>query len=77
MKPEISLKIFNKTSDIKFHENPPSGEKFFSCGQRDTDGRTDVTKILVDFRNFFAQAPKNVIYVAGKYCYLKLMKKRY
>ena len=47
MKPEISLKIFNKTSYIKFHENPPTGSKFFSCGhrererERERDGRSD------------------------------------
>ena len=47
---------FEKCSDIKFHENPSSGSRVVPCGE--TDGQTDVTKIIVAFRNF-AIAPKN------------------
>ena len=39
MKPEISLRIFDRTSNAKFHENPPSGSQIVLCGQR--DGLTD------------------------------------
>jgi hypothetical protein len=57
MKFEISLQIFEKYSDIKFHENPYLGTVlFYSDGQ--TDARTDITKVIVAFRNF-ANAPKN------------------
>jgi hypothetical protein len=42
-------------SDIKFHEYPPSGSRVVPCGQ--TDRHTDVTKLIVPFRNF-ANAPK-------------------
>ena len=31
---------------MKFHENPSSGSRGVPCGQR------DVTKLIVDFRNF-------------------------
>ena len=31
--------IFEKSSDIKFHENPFSGSRVVPCGQK--DGRTD------------------------------------
>jgi hypothetical protein len=38
---------------------PVGAELFHSDGQtdRETDGRTDMTKLVVDFRNF-AKAPK-------------------
>jgi hypothetical protein len=35
----FSLHIFEKYSNIKFHEDPPSGSRVVPCGQ--TDGRTD------------------------------------
>jgi len=55
MKLEFSQQIFEKYSDIKFHKNPSSGSRVVPCGQ--TDGRTDMTKPTVAFRNF-ANAPK-------------------
>ena len=56
---EFSRQIFEKSSNIKFHENPSSGSRVVPCGQTDrrTDGRTDMTKLIVVFRNF-ANAPK-------------------
>jgi hypothetical protein len=44
--------IFETYSDIKFHENPFGGIR---CGQM--DGRTDMTQLIVAFRNF-SKAPK-------------------
>ena len=44
--------IFEKSSNIKFHENPSSGSWIDPCG------RTDTTKLIVAFRKF-ADAPKN------------------
>lgn len=44
--------IFNRHSDTKFHENP-------SIWSRIQWGRTDMTNLIVDFRNF-ADVPKNV-----------------
>ena len=41
-----------KHSNIKFHEHTSSGRRGFPCGQ------TDMTKQIVDVRNF-AKAPKN------------------
>jgi hypothetical protein len=41
---------------MKFHENLSSASRVVSCGQM--DGRTDMTKLQVAFRNF-ANAPKN------------------
>jgi hypothetical protein len=41
---------FYKYSNIKFHENPSSGNWVAPCGQ--TDRRTDMTKQKVAFRNF-------------------------
>jgi len=40
---------FSKKSNIKFHENPSSGSRAVVCGQ--TDGRRDITKPSVAFRN--------------------------
>jgi hypothetical protein len=57
MKLEFSRQIFEKSSNIKFHENPSSGgggELFHTDGQT-----TDMTKLIVAFRNF-ANAPKNL-----------------
>jgi hypothetical protein len=36
---EFSWKIFEKSSNIKFNENPSSGSRVVICGQ--TDGQTD------------------------------------
>ena len=55
MKLKFSGQIFEKSSDIKFHENPSSGSRGVSCGR--TDGRSVMTKLIVAFRNF-ANAPK-------------------
>jgi hypothetical protein len=55
MKPEFSRQIFEKSSSITFHENPSSGSRVVPFGR--TDGRTDMTKLIVAFCNF-ANAPK-------------------
>jgi hypothetical protein len=52
MKLEFSLQILEIYSNIKFHENPSSGSQVFHA-----DGRTDMTKLIADFRNS-AKAPK-------------------
>ena len=54
MKLEFSQQIFDKLSNIKFHENPSSAP----CGRPEgrTDGMTDMKKLTVVFRNF-AKAP--------------------
>jgi hypothetical protein len=50
------LDSFSKnTKNIKFHENPSSGSRVAPYEQE--GGLTDMTKLLVDFRNF-ANAPK-------------------
>jgi len=53
MKLEFSRKIFEKFSNIKFHENPSSGSWVVPSG------RTDMTKLIVAFCNF-ANAPNNL-----------------
>ena len=53
---EYSRRIFEKSSNIKFHENPSSGSRVVLCGW--TDGRPDMTTLIVAFRNS-ANAPKN------------------
>jgi len=52
MKLEFSRQIVEKYSDFKFHKNPSIGSRVFHA-----DGRTDMTKLIVTFRNF-ANAPK-------------------
>jgi len=52
MKLTFSRQILEKYSNIKFHENMSSRSRIVSCGQ------TDMTKLMVAFRNF-ANAPKN------------------
>ena len=56
MKLGFPPQILEKYPNIKFHENPFSGIRVVPCGQ--TDGRTEMTKLIVAFRNF-AKAPKN------------------
>jgi hypothetical protein len=56
MKLEFSRQLFEKYSNIKFHENSSNGIR---DGQK--DGRRDMTKIIVVFRNF-AREPKNLSY---------------
>jgi hypothetical protein len=58
MKLEFSRLIFEKSSNIKFHGNSSSVSRVVPCDQ--TDGRTDMTNLTVDFRNF-AKAPKNEV----------------
>jgi len=54
----FSQHIFEKYSNIKFHEYPCSGSRVVPCGE--TDGRTDMTKLIVALHNV-ANAPKNRI----------------
>ena len=58
MKLEFSWADFRKYSNLKFHENPPSGSRAVPCGRTD---KTDTTKLIVPFRNF-AEAPKNTLH---------------
>ena len=51
MKLEISHQIFAKYSNVKFHENPPSGAELSHA-----DGQTGIAKLVVSFRN--ANAPR-------------------
>jgi hypothetical protein len=51
----ISGKTSEKYSHIKFNENSFNGSRFVPCGQ--TDGRTDMKKLVVAFRNF-SDSPK-------------------
>jgi len=52
VKLEFSRLIFEKYSNINVHENPSNGSRVVSYG------RTDITGLILAFRNF-ANAPKN------------------
>jgi hypothetical protein len=53
MKLEISLRFFEKYSNMKFHENPSNGNRvIYGRTKGQTDRRTDVTNLIVAFRNF-------------------------
>ena len=56
MELESSGKIFEKYSNTNFYENPTSESRVVPCGHR--DGRTEMTKLTVAFRNF-ANTPKS------------------
>jgi len=58
MKLEFSGQIFEKYSNIKFHENLSIGSRVVPRGH--SDRRTDMTKLVVAFRNF-VKAPKNIL----------------
>ena len=56
MKLEFSRQIFEKSSNIKFYENPSSGSRVVPWWQ--TDGWIGITKLIVTLRNS-ANAPRN------------------
>jgi len=56
VKLEFSRQIFEKYSNIKFHENPSSGNRVVPNGRK--DGQIDTIKLIFTFHNF-ANAPKN------------------
>ena len=51
MKLKFSRTIFEKCSTIKFHEQISSGSRVVAC--LPTDGRTDMTKLIIAFRKYF------------------------
>jgi len=59
MKLVFSVRIFEKYSNIKFHENPSTGSPVAPRGRagRRTAG---ITKLIIAFRNS-ANAPKNEV----------------
>ena len=55
MKPKFSLHIFEIKLNIKFHENVSRGSRERERQrqrERERDGRTDMTKLIMAFRNF-------------------------
>jgi hypothetical protein len=56
MKFEFSRQIFEKSSNIKFHENLSSGSGVVQCGRT----RTDIMKLMITFHNF-AKSPNKLI----------------
>ena len=56
IKIEFYGQIFDKYWNIEFHENLSSGSRAVPYGQ--TDGRTDMMRLIVAFRNF-ADSPNN------------------
>ena len=59
MKLELSRQIFEKVSYTEFHQICPVGAESFHA-DRQADGRTDMTKLIVAFRNF-ANTPKSCV----------------
>ena len=51
MKLEFSGHIFEKYSNVKFHETFSRGSRVVPCDGQ-TDGHTDMTILIVSFRNF-------------------------
>jgi hypothetical protein len=52
VKLEFSRQIFEKYSNVEFHENLSSGSRVVPCGQ------TDMTKLIVAFCDFAKRSPK-------------------
>jgi len=79
MKLQFYRQSLEKSSNIKCHEDPSSRSRVVTCERTEgqTDLRTDLTKLIVAFRNF-AKASKNryfnsgvphkVCHTAGCYC---------
>jgi len=66
MELEFSRHIFEKYSNIKFHENPSSGSRVVPCAE--TDGQTDMTKLRVAFPNYASAPIRAYKHVRCKYC---------
>jgi len=49
---------------MEFNENPSSGSRVVPCGRR--DGQTDLTRLIVSFRNFANAPNKNEQNVTGR-----------
>jgi hypothetical protein len=64
MKLEFSRYIFENYPNIEFHENSSSGSRAVPCGQKER--RTDMTALIVAFRNF-ANPPKKCHW--NKFCF--------
>jgi len=60
IKHEFSRQIFEKYTNIKFHEILSSGSRVVPCRQK---RQTDMTKLTVAFLTF-ANAPKNLLLLA-------------
>jgi len=58
MKFELSRKIFERKSYMKFNGNPCSGSRVVPCKRTDggTKGQTEMTKRIAAFRNFLERA---------------------
>ena len=63
--PGIFWREFRKSSKIKFHEYLSSGSRVGPCGRR-THGHTDMTNLIVAFRNS-KNAPKTHLYSATRW----------
>ena len=50
---------FEKYSNIKFNENPSIGSRVVPCGRM--EGQTDMTSLIVAFRNFANSSNKAVV----------------
>ena len=62
MKLRFSGQFFEKKKlEYQISSNPSGGSRIVLCGR--TDGRTDITKLIVAFRNF-VNAPKNKAFAA-------------
>jgi hypothetical protein len=59
MKLEFSRQIFEKYSNMKFHENPSSGSRVVPCGRADGQMWRSQWSLFVTFRNF-ANAPNKM-----------------
>jgi len=54
---EFSGQAVQKHSNVKFNENPSSGVAELSHADGQTDRQTDMTNLIITFRNF-ANVPK-------------------
>jgi Fe-S-cluster formation regulator IscX/YfhJ len=60
METEFSRQLFEKYSNTNFINIRPVETDYFMQTDRRTDGWTDMTKVIVPFRNF-VNAPKNCL----------------
>jgi hypothetical protein len=60
MKLEFCRRIFEKYSNVKFHENPSIGSGVVPCGQ--TDRQADMTTLIVAYKSMTSTSQRNSSY---------------
>ena len=81
IKLEFSRQIFEKYSNIKFHENPYSGSRFVPCGQTDRHDEaivgTRLTRRMHEYHHILTVVYVFLLLSMYTYCCLRILRRGY